>query len=438
MAYHEPYTTTDTETKYRSNGDLNGRSQPSTTRRTRKSSTSKSGLVKILLEGKIDAENMKVQLEQAYAYIRAESRRANEAERILQEAKERLKGLMLAKQASDKAAERAQAELRMYKVQYENAQMQMQRANEMIQESDMERDKARRQMEKMKEALEKYKEAELMRRAREEGWRAGREDGYRSAQAEAAARMEEEYEEEYAERMRQHQEPPHSVVDQPRTMAVEPTNPVPGSSQQPPHPGPQPLTEENVTAFSTPRSGAHSADTIIVHPAPVAQPEPISMPEPHLQTQTPPAIPIPPPGEHSDSHTLAMPIPRPRPDHIIVRSPLDATPVYPHARPLSRASTINARRHSMSIPQPQPLAEEDEDDQSSQSSCPTPEAMIRPLSSASRRTVGTTASGSHGQLRMSGVPRVQTTTPAPDGGNVSRRGSMRSVRGYGAALHRMS
>ena len=258
--------------------------------------------------------------------------------------------------------DRAQAELRMYKVQYDNAQLQIQRANDMIAESDTERDKAVKQMEKMRETLEKYKEAERLRRAREEGWKAGREEGYRTAQIESARVLEaaeEEWEDVLNERLRHRRRRAsksthRASVDQTRSGAV--VQPIPATvlSQSAPTPtsGPQPLTTENVEAFSTPRSVAPSREEfpipevqpmsdILVHPSPLAQPQQVP------QGRSSPAVPIPPPSE---SH-IVMPTPRHhQPDHIIIRSPLDATPVFPNARPLSRASTIQARSARQSIP----------------------------------------------------------------------------------------
>ena len=163
------------------------RSLTSSGRRSRKtSSTSNRELIKILLEEKWDAERMQDQLDRAYGIIRAESRRVTLAEQTAVETSDRLRGANHARMAAQQEAARAKAELRLYKVQFENAQEQLKRANELILQSDLDRERAEHATEKMRRQVEKYREMEITRRAREEGRMEGREEASRELVAPVA------------------------------------------------------------------------------------------------------------------------------------------------------------------------------------------------------------------------------------------------------------
>ena len=147
----------------------------SSAKRSRKTSTSTArDLVRALVHEKLEADSgAEVQLARAYDIIKEESRRAAEAERAALEATQRLKALAISRATAAKEASRAQAELRAYKLQLENAQRQLQDANAIAAASDQERARAEQASRKLKHAVEKLRLSEYMRRAREEGRREG-------------------------------------------------------------------------------------------------------------------------------------------------------------------------------------------------------------------------------------------------------------------------
>ena len=152
-----------------------GRENLRPAKRSRKTSTSTArDLVRALVHEKLEADSgAEVQLARAYDIIKEESRRAAEAERAALEATQRLKALAISRATAAKEASRAQAELRAYKLQLENAQRQLQDANAIAAASDQERARAEQASRKLKHAVEKLRLSEYMRRAREEGRREG-------------------------------------------------------------------------------------------------------------------------------------------------------------------------------------------------------------------------------------------------------------------------
>ncbi|TDL17466.1 hypothetical protein BD410DRAFT_831488 [Rickenella mellea] len=148
------------------------RSHTPSERRSRKhSSASNRELIQVLLEGQQDVDVLQEQLRKTRALLEAESRRANDAERVAFEAKARLKGIAQARITAHQEASKAMAELKLYKTQFEIAQQQLTRANEIIEQTDQERYRAIQDAQKAKAVARKYKEENLAQRAREEGWR---------------------------------------------------------------------------------------------------------------------------------------------------------------------------------------------------------------------------------------------------------------------------
>lgn len=173
------YVTSDSEPKSQSHSSKRTRTT-SSARRSRKSSSAARDLVRALLIEKIDADDStQAQLARAYDILRAESQRAANAERLALETAERLKGVSSARAQALQDAARAQAELRAYKLQFENAQQQLRTANDLVAQSDVEREQAVQTVARMKRAVEKYKAGELRRRAMEQGRLEGREEAFR-------------------------------------------------------------------------------------------------------------------------------------------------------------------------------------------------------------------------------------------------------------------
>ncbi|KAI5120567.1 hypothetical protein M0805_002517 [Coniferiporia weirii] len=341
------YVYSDSELKSRTTS----RSRVSSGRRSRKNSSSSRELVRILIEEKADAERLQTQLERAYGVLRAESQRAVDAERAAIETAEKLKGTHRAHLASQQEAARLQAELRLYKLQFENAQSQLRRANDMISQSDLDLQRAESAMEKMRMTTHKIKGAELARRAREEGWRQGREEVLRELMVNEPAPP-----------------VPRGLRGEDRPPLVEEDDDVEEEEEEPLHQAasrevPQPQ-QYQATHVRAPESDG-TAPLPVPPPAsvPIMPRGPVRRSNPRQSAMAPPF--------HQDTqediyyqqmppnaaHDMIMPDSRPIPDHIIVRSPLPVSASVPdvvnitaprpsssHAmRPMSRAAMLAQR-----------------------------------------------------------------------------------------------
>ncbi|TDL20049.1 hypothetical protein BD410DRAFT_873014 [Rickenella mellea] len=119
-----------------------------------------------------------------------ETRRANETEQRLRETQERWRAVNQARIAAQQEAGRLNEELRLHKTQLETAQAQIARANDMIAVSDREKLRAEEAAEKAKEQARRLQEERVAHRARgegrkigrDEGWMQGREAGYNEAE----------------------------------------------------------------------------------------------------------------------------------------------------------------------------------------------------------------------------------------------------------------
>lgn len=157
-----------------------GRSHTPSERRSRKTSTtSNRDLIRVLLEDRIHSERLQEQLERAHDHLEIETRRANEAERHALEAKARLMGVTQGRLTAQQEAQRALTELKLYKLQFEKAQLQLVRANEIIEQTDAERERAEQAAEKARRTAKKYRDEQLAQRAREDGRRQGIQEGRR-------------------------------------------------------------------------------------------------------------------------------------------------------------------------------------------------------------------------------------------------------------------
>ncbi|KLO14248.1 hypothetical protein SCHPADRAFT_889384 [Schizopora paradoxa] len=395
-----------------------GSRMSSSARRSRKSSVSNRELLRVLFEEKTNAQNVSDDLEDAYDRIKREAKRVSDAERVTLETNERLRGMNHARLAAQQEAARLQAELRLYKIQYDNAQRQLLEANAIINETDIERERAEKAASKMRRALEKYRESELARRAREEGRREARDEMLREVIREKerlALEMErlrvdndtlgdEDLDDDEDIRDQTARHTVANVADNvPLIEAPDPEDPrIPMPIVEPP---PEPQTQAPPPA----------------PPMPSAEPSgPVIPPEiPEAMTSMPP-MPI--PGIIVDEVTEPAIPPPTVPDHIIVRSPArsDSSPFgmapampVPMAQPIPQPSgyPINPSKSSSSRSRPQHSRHHSVPDYSSSSSSSgstiTPEMQPRPLSSAGRRTPVV-------NLEYAGVPPpLSSRTPDP-------------------------
>ena len=106
-----------------------------------------------------------------------EIRRANDAERRASEAMALARSTNEAKLIAQRDATRANEELRLYKLQYENAQREIFKAQELIDQIEAERQDAEAAAARARSTARKLKEQNLIIMAREEGRQLGYEEG---------------------------------------------------------------------------------------------------------------------------------------------------------------------------------------------------------------------------------------------------------------------
>jgi len=106
-----------------------------------------------------------------------ETRRANDAERRALEAISLARSANEAKLIAQRDATRANEELRMYKLQYDNAQREIFKAQELIDQVEAERQDAEAAAARARSTARKLKEQNLIMMAREEGRSLGYQEG---------------------------------------------------------------------------------------------------------------------------------------------------------------------------------------------------------------------------------------------------------------------
>lgn len=106
-----------------------------------------------------------------------ETRRANDAERRVSEAIALARSANEAKLIAQRDAARANEELRLYKLQYDNAQREIFKAQELIDQIEAERQEAEAAAARARSTARKLKEQNLIIVAREEGRQVGYQEG---------------------------------------------------------------------------------------------------------------------------------------------------------------------------------------------------------------------------------------------------------------------
>ncbi|KAI0672122.1 hypothetical protein C8Q78DRAFT_1068743 [Trametes maxima] len=110
--------------------------------------------------------------------LESETRRADEAERRILEVFRKLRAAHEATMLAQADAARAREELTLYKYRLEDAQREITRAQEIINELEQERNAALDQAAHARKTARQYREEQLMARAREEGRQEGFQEGY--------------------------------------------------------------------------------------------------------------------------------------------------------------------------------------------------------------------------------------------------------------------
>lgn len=156
-----------------------------------------------------------------------EIRRANDAERRTLEAIALARSANEAKLIAERDATRANEELRMYKLQYENAQREIFKAQELIDQIEAERQDAEAAAARARSTARKLKEQNLIIMAREEGRQLGYQEGLATGRRMA-----------YDERMRAGDYTEDSISEDEIMIPEHPSNirlrsPTPGAGSRP-------------------------------------------------------------------------------------------------------------------------------------------------------------------------------------------------------------
>ncbi|KAI0775909.1 hypothetical protein BD413DRAFT_491096 [Trametes elegans] len=140
----------------------------------RKSLTNRDFFKYLVDEGQ-ESKKLRKVLHAALERLDSETRRAQEAERRALELAQRFKIVNDSRLAAQQELDRAHAELRMYKVQLDNAQREILRGSDLLKDIEAQRDSAEASAARARSTARRLKEEQLMMKAREEG----RKEGYR-------------------------------------------------------------------------------------------------------------------------------------------------------------------------------------------------------------------------------------------------------------------
>lgn len=313
------------------------------------SGTSKRDLVKALISEEYESKQTRRVLYKAYDQFQHETKRATEAEGRALEAAQRYRSLNESKILAQHEAVRLKEELRLYKLQLENAQSEIHKAQNILRAVEEQRDDAEESAARSRDTARKLNEARLIEQAREEGRRLGFEEGIRRARDIGFDEgMGLGYDENRANTRRIAPRPIDMADD--ATTLDEDYDRVPTSSDTPPTPQairpPSPPPKDRATARSRKTSSVssrHAGPSNLRQEAPTPAPLPLSPPQRplsvHNQTPSPrhPDVQLPPDGwipTADGSHFISMP-----PPHELERQPepMSAT---------TDAGSVRSRRQS--------------------------------------------------------------------------------------------
>ncbi|KAH9855016.1 hypothetical protein C2E23DRAFT_883548 [Lenzites betulinus] len=140
---------------------------------------------KFALDDTMEAKKLRKVLVVTLERLDNETRRAQEAERRALELAQRFKMVNDARNVAQQGLDRAHAELRLYKVQLENAQREIDRGSDLLRDIEAQRDSAEASAARARSTARRLKEEQLVLKAREEGrkegYREGLERGYQQA-----------------------------------------------------------------------------------------------------------------------------------------------------------------------------------------------------------------------------------------------------------------
>lgn len=275
-------------------------------------------LAKMLVSEEAESTNLRKMLAMLSNQLRDETQRADDSDRRARDIAVRLKASMEAKFVVEQEASRLHEELRLYKIQLDNAQQEIYKAQEVLNDVESQRVEAENSAARARDTARKLKEQRLVDIAREEGrrlgikeglargqdvgYRQGREAGYaqsRLTETDGATLEEVDDEDDYYDGS---------------TSSAPSRPPTPPKSATPPQ-----SVHSRSTHRSRPPTFVDPPDRDVPVPPPVATPVQMPTPQrsnPSMRVQSPPIV-------RPVQITRTMPAPAPAPLHSKISIPPD-------------------------------------------------------------------------------------------------------------------
>ena len=143
------------------------------------STASARDLLHLLVSEEYESQQTRKMLYTTFERLEHESRRAEAAEARIEETIQRARAINEARVTAQEQAVRAQEELKLYKLQLENAQKEILRAQDVLKAIEAQRDEAEAAAVSARSKARRLNEERLIELAREEGRRLGFEEGVR-------------------------------------------------------------------------------------------------------------------------------------------------------------------------------------------------------------------------------------------------------------------
>ena len=141
--------------------------------------------MEMLVSEELEAKQTRKFLRSALARLDSETQRAQEAERRALELAERFKVVNDARAEAQRKLDLVSEELRLYKVQYDNARREIQRGQDILKDMELQRDDAEAAAARARTTARKLREQQLVMKSREEGRKAGYQEGLRRGMEQA-------------------------------------------------------------------------------------------------------------------------------------------------------------------------------------------------------------------------------------------------------------
>ncbi|KAJ7250499.1 hypothetical protein B0H12DRAFT_1324242 [Mycena haematopus] len=143
-------------------------------------------LLSLLIEKEYEASRLRKALQRTFDSFEVETRRVSDSERVTQEALAQLRTVNESRNAAERALSKATEELGLWKFQFDHAQAELARAQDVVRLVERQRDDAEDAASKARATARQLNELRLVTEASEEGWRLGYQAGFRRAQDDLA------------------------------------------------------------------------------------------------------------------------------------------------------------------------------------------------------------------------------------------------------------